>query len=287
MPDFNPILDHLDHWPDVLYKYRTFDDCGFGVSMAAHGVAYFASAPELNDPFDTRFRPTSVFLELEGEALRDFLVQKSRQHEPGATEERIQQLVEMGILNHERTLAGDTSSFEHVLDLQAKRRGILSLTATPKHVAMWAYYSNNHQGLCVGLSTRAIGEHQQAALQNRQLMMLNEVNYEREMPSVSVDVGEDGMSDEELEELDKTFYTKSRQWSHEEEYRLLFDEYTAKPYVFGTSAVQEIIVGLRASDENIESLLKSLEKSGSRATVKKAKQSLSSFELDFELISSG
>jgi len=112
MADLNPIDEHLGELPTVLYKYRTFDRCGFGVAMGLGGVAYFASASELNDPFDTRFHPSSVFTRLKGDALRDYLAKKALQHEPRATEARVAELVSLGVKNQQRILAGDLSSFE-------------------------------------------------------------------------------------------------------------------------------------------------------------------------------
>ena len=62
--DLNLILDNLERIPPVLYKYRTFDECRYGVSLAVGGASFFASAQSLNDPFDTHFHPTSILTEL-------------------------------------------------------------------------------------------------------------------------------------------------------------------------------------------------------------------------------
>ena len=118
-------------------------------------------------------------------------------------------------------------------------------------------------------------------------MMLSKVKYQERMPTVSVDIGPNGMTEEELAELDRTFYTKSRHWEHEEEYRVLYDGYISKPYVFGASAVEEVILGLNVSTEDSASFIAKLDRAGSQTVVKQARRSLSEFKLEFDVVRSG
>ncbi len=58
----------------------------------------------------------------------------------------------------------------------------------------------------------------------------------------------------QLNELEATLYTKSECWRHEDEYRLIFQGYAARSYVFGEDAIAEVIIGSRASDEDMAML---------------------------------
>ena len=86
----------------------------------------------------------------------------------------------------------------------------------------------------------------------------------------------------QLHELEATLYTKSERWKHEDEYRLIFRDQAAKSYTFSTDAIAEVIIGSRASDENISALLGQLRRAESKASVMRAVRSQSKYALEFE-----
>ena len=83
-----------------------------------------------------------------------------------------------------------------------------------------------------------------------------------------VDINPNGITDEELDELELTLYTKSKSWEHENEYRLIFHNFANKTYTFGLEIVAEILLGVDVCDNNIELLLENLKKTNSKAKVK-------------------
>lgn len=282
LSDINPIDENLERIPEILYKYRSFDSCGYGLQLASNGEAYFASAKDFNDPFDNYFIPTTEMTNYEGEELIAFLLEKAQQHYPRANKYEIEELVEEGKKQHRRIKAGDPRAFEPILETQYNGFGIFSLVAHSRSLPMWAYYADSHKGMCVGLRSVIIAQHQRDLLRQGKLLMLHKVHYSNNIPEVCVDIGSSGMTDEDLNELEATLHTKSKQWENEEEYRLLYFKHAFKTYIFGTDAVAEILIGLRVSDENIDMLLKQLRISKSKAVVKRAVRSKSEYKLEFE-----
>ncbi len=280
--DLNPMHENLHRIPDILYKYRSFDSCGHSVQLASNGEAYFASAKDFNDPFDNYFIPTTEMTDYEGEELVAFLRDKARQHYPGANQSKIQQLVELGKKQHQRIKDGDPKAIEPVLQVQYNGFGIFSLTPEPRSLPMWANYGDCHKGMCVGLRSAVIAQHQSALLRKNMLLMLHEVDYSMRPPEICIDIGTGGMTDTQLHRLEATLYTKSIRWKHEDEYRLIFHRYAGRSYIFGTDAVAEVIIGSRASDEDMAVLLEQLNRSESKATAKRAVRSQSQYALEFK-----
>ncbi len=283
--ELNPMDENLDRIPEVLYKYRSFDSCGYSVKLACNGEAYFASAKDFNDPFDNYFIPITKMTNLEGDDLVVFLREKTRQHYPEASETQIQELVESGKKQHERLRRGDPQALEPIMQVQYEGFGIFSLTPKPISLPMWAYYADCHKGMCVGFRSAVIAQHQRALLRRNKLMMLHKVHYYEKPPEYCIDIELGGMTDAQLNQLEATLYTKSESWSHEDEYRLIFQRYAAKNYVFGEDAIAEVIIGSRTSYEDIAMLFGQLRLSKSRATVKRAVRSQSKYTFEFEELS--
>ena len=136
--------------------------------------------------------------------------------------------------------------------------------------------------MCVGLQSAVIAQHQTDLLKQNRLFMFHKVHYSAKLPEVSIDIGPGGMTDTQLHELEATLYTKSERWKHEDEYRLIFRDQAAKSYTFSTDAIAEVIIGSRASDENISALLGQLRRAESKASVMRAVRSQSKYALEFE-----
>ena len=280
--DLNPMDENLDRVPKILYKYRSFDSCGHSVQLASNGEAYFSSAKDFNDPFDNYFIPTTKMTDFEGEELIAFLRDKARQHYPGANERKIKQLIELGKKQYQLIKDGDPKAIEPVLHVQYNGFGIFSLTPEPGSLPMWAYYGDCHKGLCVELRSAVIAQHQSALLRQNMLLMLHKVDYSMRPPAICIDIGNGGVTDMQRDQMETTLYTKSVRWKHEDEYRLIFRRYVGRSYIFGTDAVAEVIIGSRASDEDMAALLGYLNRSESKATVKRAIRSQSQYVLEFK-----
>lgn len=280
----NPIEDNLDILPQHLYKYRPFDEIGYGVSLAVRGEAYFSSAKALNDLFECHFIPVSKLENLKGAELNQFLELKTKQHFPDADQTTFQEMVELAKKRSALIKANNPSIYNDVIQVQYKNVGILSLTEEYSSMPMWAHYAAYHSGLCVGLRTKFIALHQTELCRSSRLMMLHRINYRSEIPTTSVDIGINGMTEEQRQEMVDTFCTKPLDWQYEKELRLIFMGHVGRSYTFGTDAVGEVIVGARASEANVEALLNELRLHESTAVVKQAHRSNLTYGLSFEEI---
>jgi len=278
----NPILDNLDNIPPLLYKYRTFDECGYGMEMAVHGRSYFSSAVDFNDPFDCYFIPISKATQLPLAKLKRYIKQKVKQHFPESNRAERRNREKQALQRMKEQKHNPRAFIPDVLEVQYRNIGVLSLTQRYNSLPMWAYYADNHSGLCIGLRTEVIGKHQIEMLQQGQVLSLYNVQYTDNVPVVTVDHNPGVITEEERNEIARTFYTKSNAWKHESETRLIFWHYAKSIYEFGTDAVGEIIIGARAESVNIEALLSALRDAKSSAVVKRAVRSHNNFSLDFE-----
>jgi hypothetical protein len=116
--DFNPINNNLDKIPYILYKYRTFDDKGYGIDMAINGNVYFASRKEINDPFECYFIPRSKISEYEGEELEKYLESRAHFHFKSASRQEINDFIQVGITQKEKLLKGDPTAMDAVMEVQ-------------------------------------------------------------------------------------------------------------------------------------------------------------------------
>jgi len=103
---------------------------------------------------------------------------------------------------------------------------ILSLSATPLSMQMWAHYSNNYDGVCFEFNKSGI------------LGSASEVKY--------IEKPFDAICEPEPEEMDdiikKNFFYKSSNWAYEEEYRIVNN--SAENYIhFQRNELTGIIVG--------------------------------------------
>lgn len=282
--DINPINENLDKIPPILYKYRTFDTKGYGVKMAVNGDVYFASGKEFNDPFECYFIPKSKLIDYDGERLDEYLRTKALFHFPNASELEIKQFIQAGKEQRQKLINGDPTAMDSVMEVQYKNFGIFALSKDAYSIPMWAYYSDSIKGFCVGFHVDKIGNHQHILTKQKQALILQKVNYQDDILQYNIDVNPDGITDEELEETEALYFTKSKHWQHESEYRLIFSNYVSKGYCFGTESVAEIIIGLRADEKKVEELVCKLKHSNSKAKLRQLVRSQTKFELGYEEI---
>ena len=281
--NINPIIDNLEILPPILYKYRVFDQKDYGLNYAVNGKAYFPSAKELNDPFETYFKPKSIFLHLDGERLLNFLRLKAKDHYPRADDTKIKELVEKGLEQRHLLLSGDPRGIQPILETQNRKFGILSLTPAPDSIPMWAYYGDSNKGFCVGLHTHVIAEHQSELVHDRKVLSLNKVQYKKDLPEYNIDIDKrSGLSDKDLSALEATVYTKSVSWQHESEYRLLYIDHPSSIYSFGKNSVAEVIIGINVQKESKTRLINTLLKKNSKVKILQAVKSVNSYKIDFE-----
>jgi hypothetical protein len=132
--------------------------------------------------------------------------------------------------------------------LKIKHTVVLSLSGTPDSLLMWGYYADKHRGFVIGFQ----GPDILASFSGNRVF--SRVTYAEERPSKPVAAD---LTDDEV------WLTKSVQWKHEDEWRLIDSEYAAdedRPadpdgnhwrFDIAPGAVHEAILGCRA-DRRLE-----------------------------------
>ena len=280
---YNPINENINKLPTYLYKYRAFDDNGYALDLIKNGDAFFSSPKNLNDPFETFFKPKSEFIHLPESELVKYLREKTKQRFPNADRKERRRLIKVAMDRAKIHKRNPSVIAEEMHEMQNQKFGILSLTKNPLSIPMWAYYSENHAGFCVGLKTTVIGEHQLRVLENEGLFTLHDVKYTSDIPEVMIDMPlDDGKNDHDYSE--SVHYTKSTDWKHEDETRLIFWNYTNKVYRFGPELAGEVILGYNISDEKTDTMIQILRDNGSTLELKKVKKSHEFYGLELETI---
>ena len=280
---YNPIEDHLDDLPPMLYKYRTFDDDDYAIAMAAKGEVFFSSARHFNDPFENYFIPRTKLLELPNDQLKNELIRKAERDFPSRSRLEQRALVLKAFSRFKKIRNNPAHGAGELLEMQYRKFGILSLVKEPFSLPMWAYYANEHRGMWIGLRTEAIAHCQKKVLHNKGLMVLHDVNYVSDLPKINIDT-EDVSNNEfsNISEIEPVHCTKSKQWEHEQEIRLIYWNKPDYKYTFGTDAIAEVIVGMRADDKDIEKLQIAMDEADSDAKLRRAKKANLRYGIEFE-----
>lgn len=118
-----------------------------------------------------------------------------------------------------------------IVNAKIQNVGILSLTTDYANCLMWSHYAKNHQGVCVEIE---IPEKTKG---------LNKVVYTENQPSLMIYEG----NHERYGRLTDIFYTKSKNWAYEKEWRIVAATGNEVKSVPETS-ITRIIYGLNTSE---------------------------------------
>lgn len=152
-----------------------------------------------------------------------------------------------------------SKQFNKIMD---SRYGVFSLAKRPDNMALWAKYADDHKGYCLEFSNLSEFSH------------VFEVLYADKVP-LSLHLTVDPSHADFL-------YTKSREWSNEEEARIL-----SKPpglQALPRNSLKAIILGEHCDPKKEETVLGWVEKCHADIDVKKAKFSRIRQELEISII---
>jgi hypothetical protein len=169
--------------------------------------------------------------------------------------------------------------------------GILCLSERQDNLIMWAHYAQNHEGFVLGFNRDSIFFDQRKS-KNDVIRQLKKVQYKEERPEIA-------LYDTELDEfklneflIENILLTKSKHWSSEEEWRIIFylkeADQTIKnefgqSYLFKIpeSLITSLYLGVRISNENKSRILATISKKGVRIPVYQGVLNKKKYLLDF------
>jgi hypothetical protein len=217
---------------------------------------YFAPPSELNDPSDCR----NLIKDHSSEEIEKFLIETNRQF---YGDSRGDDYIRQGIKQFGVTvlLAEMAKQFNKIMD---SRYGVFSLAKRPDNMALWAKYADDHKGYCLEFSDLS------------KFSSVYEVIYSDKMP-ISLNLESDASQANFL-------YTKSPEWSNEEEARIL----TKPPgiQILTKDSLKAIILGERCDPKSQNTVLRWVEECHADIEVRKALFNGARQKLEFITITS-
>ena len=211
--------------PSTLYRYRQPIDRT--LAEIINQQIYLAPQSALNDPFECSAPICGT-----AESMRRFLIEVYAPDRGISPTEAIQKFGSCALdfeWIHERRRAAFAKAIEET--------GFICLSAVPNSIRMWSYYSQAHEGICVGFDTK-----------KRPFWASIKVTYEN--PSAPLDVV-DALMRDPSEIAAHVTLRKAAEWEFEQEYRIAVSVLGDQPRLvpFESSAITEVRFGARIKDD--------------------------------------
>ena len=208
----------------LLYKYRQFDD--ISLENLLRSTLWCNEVAAFNDPYELQFE-----LEVQHQGELDDLYDHWRRRFPN------RQL-------YRKTVRLDA------LDVIKNSRswyGVCCFSELPTSAQMWGYYSASHTGFCLGFSFPA--DASEDTITQADIHQVEYVNACPGFPITNLLLD----SVELQKSLRSLLMVKHVYWQHEKEWRFI-NEKPKQSVRYDPLALQDVVVGARASPENVAKL---------------------------------
>lgn len=229
---------------------------------------YFSHARAFNDPFDCL---PVISLKATKDEFEKYLIGLFKRQSPQSTRaERmasVKEIIKDPNRNHKSTQAIEllNKGFENAMNLA----GVLSLSATDRHVLMWSHYANCHSGICLKFkasnSTPFFGEAQK-------------VEYEKIRPVINL------IQDDPQTFTTKSLLTKADFWTYEEEWRMISPSRPPGVHKYPADLLVGVILGANMSAENTDIVMKWISNKKRNVDIFQASINEKNFGLDINQI---
>ncbi|MBN2892257.1 MAG: DUF2971 domain-containing protein [Bacteroidales bacterium] len=140
---------------------------------------------------------------------------------------------------------------KHVIEKERTRLAFASFSKSCTVIPLWAYYSNNHTGICLCYE---VDKHVNLEGQDYFAMV---VNYQEEMEKLFI-------SEKDIDFYKKWLTRKSIEWQHEREVRLVnlkhFTDLEKQRLIYPKNSLKKIIFGLNTLQEDVEEVIEIVNK---------------------------
>jgi len=245
--------------PEIVYKYRNWSD-KFHRRLITHGEVYFADLKEFNDPFDNAipFR-YSEMTESEFVKNQEIIARSQGYKIPPQLKPVFRKDYTKAFQNEDLKQYEDDSRNR----FQEKFKVFCS-SKTARNIQQWSYYANAHRGFCVGLNVKYFLEITQ---------YIFTVSYPEEFPLLNP------CSVDQYKNYKKALCTKSKNWAHEEEIRVLSSKLKGT-YKLDPKAIEEVYLGLNMGIGHKASLIASAIKRNPNTRFYEVKKAEYKFKLE-------
>lgn len=223
--------------PNKLYKYLRVGSKGLRGLLERNEI-YFSRPEELNDPFECK---PFVSVPSKPKDIKAHARHLAQKHAEGRS------IAEKRVLT--RRAASRIASTDERAKTQysiAEQSSFYCLSSVPDNLLMWAHYANEHRGCCIEFDVEN--------LNNGWVFRAEPVQYMTDRPVI--DIKWYGDRDKYNEIADRTFLSKSIDWEHEREFRII--KYDAAGIeTIKAECVTGVIFGCRMNESDRDSLMSS------------------------------
>ncbi|CAL65907.1 DUF2971 domain-containing protein [Christiangramia forsetii] len=250
---------------EYLFKYHQIN-INLYKSLQKNEV-WFANPSTFNDPFDCNLKCHYIIDKYYQEQINE----EQRIAFNSATHNEIFFRQHKNLMKiaegHEKDRKEKTEKLNSDLQKRVSEVGISCFSKTHLSILMWSHYANNHSGVCLKFNTKDKSFFED----------YKEVKYSEEFPT-SDDIAKQDKSDNFL------FFTKSQQWSYEQEVRLMKKADSLE--IFDPQCLEAIYFGLDCVPKEQEKIIQiiQLNKGYNNVDFYKMQKSPKSFELIEEKI---
>jgi len=262
--------------PKILYKYRFFDIDGYHIDSLVNNSIWFTSANKFNDPFDC-----SIIYQFDGnKRLRRRCADHFLRREyPNLTNQQREKFIESKIKKIDNDPKYLREMIEYLINANYNQFGICCFTPYYDNLLMWAHYSNNHEGFCVGIKLSKIRELQTELSKRNELLELFKIKYSKKMPLINFYRAM--LSQEENDSLTPLITTKSNHWRYENEFRLIYWYHPNTLLTLLDESIAEIILGHYIKAENANKIVNIIKDKKMQISVFQAQKEERKFALKF------
>lgn len=213
---------------------------------------WFSSPNSFNDPFEAK---PSFRFDQGGRLTREQLDTLYKRRFPHVPEKQRRILAKEARKRFRRPedLRTHRSTMRNEISKSFNGTGLCCFFKEWNHHALWAYYADGHRGYCLVFDSAISWVVNNSHVGNLQLAPMD-IRYQSEYPEVDLDwrqAGKDGW-----DVVETALLTKSLNWKHENEARIIVPECTAQNIAFPPSFLSMVILGIRAAPTDIDSVKK-------------------------------
>lgn len=129
-------------------------------------------------------------------------------------------------------------SIKVIRDEKFKKIGISCFSRNNKNLLMWSHYADSHRGFCLEFDSK-----------HEPFSKAFSVIYQSDIPVLNTDLLFNEYENEEA--IKKLLSFKSKNWSHEEELRIFYQE-SNKSYTYNAKLLKAIYFGLKTDESEIQ-----------------------------------
>ena len=266
--------------PEVLYKYRYFDPECYHLNILKNSSLYLTSYESFNDPYDSTLQfdfnddPPGVIKSWAHNFVNRMFPHKTAFKRYQMAESRLKEI--LSVEDYFEWFS------QHQLTSNAENFGLCALTSRPDNLLMWAHYSYNHTGFCVGFNSKKLLDAQIQFAKEKVALGLLKIEYLDTIPKINF--FQSMMETDHGDDLVRLMTIKSVEWDYEDEYRLLLWDQANIELEFTPPIISEVRLGCKILDTDREQILGIVQSLDQDITVYQARLSSSEFKMDFEKI---